>query len=279
MIQYLKNQKRNIIQLTTSILYNLNFKGFKTASIYNGSLKRMCVPGLNCYACPGSIASCPIGSMQALFVESKYKHNIIDKVPFYAVGLIVVFGVIFGRVVCGFLCPFGFFQELLYKIKTKKIFKKKITQKLIYIKYIVLLLFVIIIPLVAFNPGFCKYICPQGTLEAGIFHVIRNESLRKMIGPLFLLKSTILIFTIIFSILLYRFFCKFLCPLGALYSFFNGVSVLGVKVDASKCVHCDACVRSCLMDVKVVGDKECIECGDCIKICPHDAISRKDFNK
>lgn len=275
MFNSIKRYKRKIIQLTCAIIYNINFKGFKNVSIYKGNVKNICVPGLNCYSCPGAIASCPIGSLQNIFVNSKYKYSLFDKIPFYVIGLLVVFGIIFGRIICGFLCPFGLIQELIYKIKTPKIRKNKISAKLIYIKYIILLIFVIIIPLIMFYPGFCKFICPVGTLEAGLFFVTFDKNLREIIGLLFSVKIIILITILTMSIFMYRFFCRFICPLGAFYSLFNKISIFGLKIDSNRCTNCGECVNKCLMDVKKLGDRECIECGECIKHCKVNAIGWK----
>lgn len=79
-------------------------------------------------------------------------------------------GVLLGRFICGFLCPFGWLQELLHKIPTKKLSTKKL-KPLTYIKYAVLLFAVILLPMLITNdvdmgdPFFCKYLCPQGVLE------------------------------------------------------------------------------------------------------------------
>lgn len=274
MINILKKYKRRVIQLTTAILYNLNFKGFKNANIYTGNVKSICVPGLNCYSCPGAIASCPIGSLQKAYKGRWHRGTFIDKIPFYAVGLIILFAVVFGRVICGFLCPFGLIQEILYKIRTPKIHKNKLTRKLTNIKYIILILFIIIVPVLTMVPSFCKYICPAGTLEAGIFFITVNEQMREIVGFLFTWKVIVLITVIVFSIFMHRFFCRFICPLGAIYGLFNKVAVFGLKIDENKCTHCNACINNCLMDVKRVGDRECIECGECIKKCKEKAIYR-----
>lgn len=270
----MKIDKRKIIQLTIGLLYNLHLVGFKDATIYTGELKKVCVPGLNCYSCPGAIAACPLGSLQNQIMNAKGLNGIIVKFPFYIIGMLVLFGTIFGRVICGFLCPFGLIQELLYKIKSFKIRKNELTRKLSAIKYIILALFVIALPIVLNSPSFCKYICPAGTFEAGLTHVLLNEKLKNTIGFLFSWKVLIMVIIFVASIFIYRIFCRFICPLGAIYSFFNKVSILGLKVDSAKCINCNACIDSCLMDVKKVGDRECIECGDCIKKCKCDAIYR-----
>ena len=269
--------KRKITQLATAILYNANFAGFKNANIYQGPIKKLCVPGLNCYSCPGSIAACPLGSFQNYIRQQNGIGSLTIRFPFYVLGILIFFGIVFGRVICGFLCPFGLIQELIYKIKTPKIKKNNKTKKLTIVKYIILIFFVIILPIALGNPSFCKYICPAGTLEAGIPHAFLNKNIRNLIGPLFTWKTFILCAIVMLSIFMYRFFCRFICPLGTFYGLFNKHSILGIKIDKNKCTHCNACINNCLMDVKEVGDRECIECGECIKKCPENALKRQLF--
>lgn len=264
--------KRRLIQLCAALLYNLNLKGFAQASIYQGKLKGICVPGLNCYSCPGAIGSCPLGTLQnALSAMDR-------KLPFYILGVILLLGVTLGRTICGFLCPFGFLQELLYKIPVPKVKKNRFTRILSKLKYVILAVFVIILP-VAIKaaarlpvPAFCKYICPAGTLEGGIPLVLLDESLGSMAGALFSWKVFLLAVILISACFIYRSFCRFLCPLGAIYSLFAPVALLGVKVDTDTCTDCGRCVRTCKMDIRRVGDMECIQCGECMKECAVDAI-------
>lgn len=259
--------KRKWVQLVCAVLYNFHITGFAKGVIYQGSLKSACVPGLNCYSCPGAVFSCPLGSMQTALVSSKYRF------PYYMLGMLLLFGVFLGRVVCGFLCPFGWIQELLYKIPSKKLPKSNFTRKLSYLKYVVLVVFVIVIPLVFLVPGFCKYICPAGTLEGGIPLLLKNEPLRQMAGFLFRWKVLLLILILVSAVFIFRSFCRFLCPLGAFYGLFNKISLFGMRIDEKKCNHCDACLRLCKMDIKTVGDAECIQCGECIEACPTRALS------
>lgn len=264
-----KLTKRNITQLICAVLYNCHITGFASGKIYQGPVKGVCVPGLNCYSCPGAAFACPLGSLQTALVSSKYK------APYYVLGVLLIFGALLGRFVCGFLCPFGFLQELMYKIPSKKIKKSKWTKALSYVKYLILLVFVIAIPVIRMEPGFCKYICPAGTLEGGIPLVFTKEALRRLIGILFYSKLTIAILIIVEMVFIYRVFCRFLCPLGAFYSLFHRVSVLGMEVEESKCTKCNACVQTCKMDIKKVGDAECISCGACMTACHACAIKRR----
>ena len=265
----MKKLGRKLTQVITALLYNLNLVGFATGKIYKGKIKTACVPGLNCYSCPGAVGACPLGSLQQSLVSSKYRF------PYYMLGMLLLFGALLGRFVCGFLCPFGLFQELLYKIPTKKIKKGKWSRALSYLKYVILVIFVIIIPIALNTPGFCKYICPQGTLEGGVLLSFLNPSVRAMLGKLFSWKMAVLLVMIIASIFIFRCFCRFICPLGAIYSFFNRVSMIRMEVNEDRCTECNVCVCFCKMDVKKVGDRECIQCGECTAVCPHHAIDRK----
>ena len=258
--------KRKYTQLISAVLYNCHITGFVNGKIYKGGSKGICVPGLNCYSCPGAVGACPLGSLQSSLIGSAYR------IPLYILGTLLLFGILFGRLICGFLCPFGLIQELLYMIPVPKIRKNGVTKALSYIKYVILIVFVIAIPLVRLVPGFCKYICPAGTLEAGIPLVLADEHLKSQIGWLFSWKVFVLAACLLLFPVCYRAFCRFLCPLGAIYSLFNPVSFFGIAVDRSRCTGCNACIAVCKMDTRRVGDHECIHCGECIRSCPEGAI-------
>lgn len=264
--------KRRIVQIFSTILGNSYIKGFAKGTIYRGKLKYICFPGLNCYSCPGALTSCPIGSLQA--VAAGIKHQI----SFYVIGFLMMIGTLGGRFVCGWICPFGFFQELLYKIPSKKIKMKK---SLGIAKYFFLILFVLIMPAFLTNdlglglPYFCKYICPAGTLEAGIPLAIANTAIRGAIGIMFYWKLILLGVFIILSVLIPRFFCRAVCPLGAIYSLFNPISFYHMNVDLSKCIKCDICRKNCPVDIKIYenpNDLECVRCGKCVSKCPTNAV-------
>ena len=266
--------KRRLVQLYCALLYNANIKGFLNGTIYNGPSKAVCVPGLNCYSCPGAVGSCPLGALQNAAASSGAHAGT------YILGILMLFGVILGRTVCGWLCPFGMLQELLYHIPVPKIRKSRITRVLSYLKYIVLVVFVIVIPLWSGLknvplPAFCKYICPAGTLEGAGPLLANSTGLFSLLGAYFTNKFVILSVIALACIFCYRSFCRFLCPLGALYGFFCRFALIGLKVDRDKCTGCGACVAHCKMDVCHVGDHECIHCGCCQSVCPAHAISWK----
>lgn len=272
--------KRKLIQLYSALLHNAHIKGFISGKLFDGPLKNICGPGLNCYSCPGAITACPLGSIQNALAESK------TKTPTYVFGIILLYCIILGRTICGYLCPAGLLQELLYKIKTPKLKKSQVTRILSYTKYVILFILVIGVPLMyALQennmpvPGFCKYICPIGTFEGGVFLLIpsSNSDYYGMLGALFSWKFLVMLIIVLAAIFIYRVFCRFLCPLGALYGLFNKLSIIGIKVDKEKCSDCHACINVCKMDVKEVGDHECINCGECISHCKEEAIKWKNI--
>ena len=268
--------KRRLIQLYSALLFNSYLKGYITGDIFKGATKNFCTPGLNCYSCPGAVTSCPLGALQNAFSASN------KTAPYYMLGIIMLYGIIFGRWICGWLCPFGLLQDLLHKIKTPKLKKNGFTRVLSALKYVILVVFAVIIPLIYMTkdfplPAFCKYICPAGTVGGALGLLINpsNEGMFGMLGPLFTWKFVLAVSIVVSAIFIYRIFCRFLCPLGALYGFFNKFSLFGIKLEKDKCVNCGKCISVCKMDIHHVGDMECINCGECISVCPTKAISYK----
>lgn len=268
--------RRHGIQALWALLTNSYLVGFLKGGIYQGSLKHICVPGLNCYSCPGAVGSCPIGAMQAVIGSRNFKFT------FYAAGFLMFIGALAGRFVCGWLCPFGLIQDLLHKIP----FPGKLTtfrgdRLLRKMKYFILAVFVILLPMFAVDilgqgePWFCKFICPAGTLEGGIPLAALNKSMHSALGWLYTWKNVLLALTIFLSIVIYRPFCKYICPLGAIYSLFNPLSVFRYQLDKEACTGCGACAEVCKMQVdpvKNVNHAECIRCRACKEVCPVKAI-------
>ena len=227
-------------------------------------------------SCPGALGSCPIGSLQAVIGSRSYRFS------FYIAGFLLLFGALFGRLVCGWLCPFGLVQDLLYKIPfVKKLRRLPGDRWLKYLKYVILAGFVIVLPLTVLDivgqgqPWFCKYICPSGTLFAGIPLIASNPPLRAALGWLFTWKAAILAALLLLSLLVYRPFCRYLCPLGAIYGLFNPAALYRFRIDKEKCTGCGACQKACKLDIPIhqtPNSPECIRCGDCRRACPHGAI-------
>lgn len=273
-----RRSPRLVIQLAFTALTNGYIAGFAQGKIYQGPSKQICVPGLNCYSCPGALGACPIGSLQAVLASRDFSFS------FYVLGFLMAVGALCGRLVCGFLCPFGLVQDLLYKIPLPKGWKlRRIRGErwLKYLKYAVLLVFVVLLPSFAVNiigqgdPWFCKYICPSGTLMGGIPLVALGEGFRDAAGGLFQWKVMLLAAIAGLSVIYYRPFCRFICPLGAIYGAANPISFYRYQVVKERCTHCGACARACKLGidpVKTPNSPECIRCGACVRACPQRAL-------
>ncbi|MBR3554338.1 MAG: 4Fe-4S binding protein [Oscillospiraceae bacterium] len=267
---------RKGVQLGWGFLTNAHLSGFLKGTIYQGPLKNFCVPGMNCYSCPGALGSCPIGAMQSLFDGRRRKF------AFSVVGYLAALGLLAGRFICGWLCLFGLIQELLYKIPVPKLkIPGKADRVLRYLKYAVLLILVFALPFFWRNelgigePFFCKYLCPVGTLEGGVPLVLLQKQLRGAVGFLFRWKFALMTLVLLSCLFIHRPFCKYLCPLGAFYALFQKVSMLRMALDKEKCVSCGKCEKACPMGVKVTADPnsaECIRCGACVRTCPAGAL-------
>ncbi|MBE8955283.1 MAG: 4Fe-4S binding protein [Quinella sp. 2Q5] len=252
---------RRLIQLAATVLTNPHAANFLGGRIYRGGLKNFCAPGLNCWSCPAATLSCPLGAIQTM--------------SFYAAGCTLLIGLLLGRMVCGFLCPFGFLQELLNKIPAPKF---SLPRRLTRVKYFLLAMFVLIGPvLTELNaPTFCQYICPAGTLEAGLPLIAAHEDLRNRLGSLFALKVTILAAVIVGSVLVHRFFCRVMCPLGAVYGLLNRWSFWRLNFAADRCVGCGRCRQACPIELdptREVNSAECVRCERCVEACPTGALT------
>ena len=266
-------RRQRAFQFAAAALFNGYALGFRKGRIFTGPTKALCVPVLNCYSCPGALGACPIGALQTVLGT---RH----RVPFYVLGLLMLFGVVLGRAVCGLLCPFGLVQDLLYKLPVSKwTVPRRLDRPARYGKYAVLVLLVIALPALGQGvvpPLFCKYLCPAGTLEGGIPLLLLDKSLRKAAGALFQWKVLVLVVILALAAAVQRPFCKYLCPLGAFYALFNRFSFYQMGLDQDKCVRCGQCERACPMGVEVtknINSPECIRCGRCREVCPAGAVS------
>lgn len=266
---------RLLFQIIYTIITNGYVYGYLNGKIYKGSLKYACVPGLNCYSCPGAVASCPLGALQ----NALNQRNL--EVPFAVLGFFFIFGSLFGRAVCGWLCPFGLLQDLLHKIP---IFKKRknlpFHKVLKYGKYVVLFGLVIIGSAFLFTgfakvPAFCKYLCPSGTFFGALPLMAANGQLAGQAGGLFGWKLAVLLVIILVSVKIYRPFCQYLCPLGAIYGWFNRFSLVQIRWEKEGCISCMACQKACpvgLSPKQISVSAECIKCGQCVKACPKQCL-------
>ena len=267
--------RRKLIQTLALFLADPKLGNFLSGRLYKGEWKSLCVPGLNCYSCPAAIFSCPIGALQAVIASAGFMFS------YYVTGFLMAVGVLWGRAICGYFCPFGLFQELLHRVPLPKI---KLWPPLVYVKYVILAVFVLLLPLLWTDysgtgvPAFCEFICPAGTLEGGLPLLATHPEFRQGLGKLFAWKFLVLLLVCLGSMMNYRFFCKLLCPLGAIYGLLNRISLYRLQVSRSACVSCGKCQNACPMGVNPVrkpGAAECIRCGECVAACPQQALLLK----
>ncbi len=258
----LRKVRSPIVAFFGLILPNSYFPVASTKQIYDGPLKQVCFPGLNCHACPTALTACPIGIVQHF--------SAIGKIPLFIIGFLGAVGMTFGRSVCGWLCPFGWIQDQIFKIKSRKF---RIPSFLKQGKYVSLVVLAIILPYLVEAHWFSR-ICPWGTLSAGIPWMLWNPidpAYAKpviepdMVGWLYIMKISILVFFLVLFVITSRPFCRTLCPLGAVYSLFNRVSLMRMEVEG-KCADCDLCVAVCPVEIRIADDPnspDCIRCLNC----------------
>jgi len=249
-------------QITGTVLFNFPFIGHLTFAW-------LPVPVLNCYSCPLAQGACPIGTIQHFFV--------IGVLPLFALGVMVLFGVIAGRFYCSHLCPFGFLQDLLGRLSQVKV---RMPRMFGYGKYAVLVILVIILPPLVKEPFFCT-LCPAGSLEAGIPIVSKawiesqsaqadlfggSSSILDMIGWWFWFKIGILGAVLALAVFIKRPFCRVLCPLGAFFGLFNRISLFIRHPEVPAGEHPQYFLKTCPVHIthpEDVDSHNCIKCREC----------------
>ena len=258
------SQFRSLTQVSSLVLGNSYFATLITKGINTSSQKGTCFPFLNCYSCPSALFACPIGTLQHF--------SALHTFPLYPVALLVMIGLTIGRMTCGWLCPFGFVQDLLHKVPTRT--KIAVPEWANIFKYFSLLILVIIIPYLTGEYWFSK-LCPAGTLMAALpialwnpINPINGEHLMPTeAGFLFAVSSFLLVLFLIWFAYSKRPFCRVFCPLGAIFSVFNGISFVKLRVSSS-CDACNKCQDYCPMGIKVYenpNSTECIRCLECTR--------------
>ena len=279
------------VQAISTFLTNSYLYGFISGRIFTGTTKHLCVPTLNCYSCPGALFSCPVGAAQVILaggggMDISAVHSlpaklkiILTGVPVFVVGFLTIIGSLSGRATCGWLCPFGWFQDLVHRLPSPKLRLPAWTQ---WLKYVVLVVFVIALPLLVVDkyggsePFFCKLICPAGTMQGGFLLPIFHSDLRAQLGRLFAWKTLVFLVFLIAMVFYRRPFCNTACPLGAFLGPFNRISLWKLDVDNDKCVHRGLCTKACIAGLnapKAICSADCVRCLECMRVCPTQAIS------
>lgn len=264
---------RRLVQSISALVFNPWLPNFFSGQLYRGKLKNACVPVLNCYSCPAAAGACPVGGLQAALGERNW-------ITLHVVGLLGLIGAIAGRFACGWLCPFGYIQDGLYKIPSPKL---RVPRALSAGKYLVLVVLVLALPLLwvdatgrSTGPWFCKVLCPAGTLEGAVPLLAAGAEAIPERPYYLILKSAILVLFLAWMVVSKRPFCRVACPLGAIYGLFNRASLLRIRVDEAACVQCNVCQKNCPVDLRVyeqANGAECVRCLSCQRSCPKRAVS------
>ncbi|RJP35161.1 MAG: 4Fe-4S binding protein [Actinobacteria bacterium] len=268
---------RRVTQVVSALAINPYFVYFSSRVTYQGGVKGVCVPGLNCYACPLTIFACPIGSLQHSFVlmSPKVKGSLSQAFAslIYVLASIGLVGAVVGRMPCGWVCPFGFLQELLHAIPTPKL---RLPGWIRWGRYGFLVVVAIAIPFITAVSWFSR-LCPAGALEGGIFlKAVPPEAPLPPSGWFFWFKIAILAAFLLWFVFSKRPFCRSVCPLGAMFGLCNRFSLYRMAVDDSKCTVCGKCREVCPVDINIHDDPnspDCIRCLQCKKACTYGAIT------
>jgi ferredoxin len=254
----------------------------------------------------GSLARCLSWNWEGLII------------PVAVLGMLFLVGAFVGRGMCGWVCPIGFLQDIITKVRTKlRLGSREISQKnherLTVAKYAILFLLLLIalsiglstlahseaaeayqsqyseFPLIAQGATPCEA-CPAPIL--GYF--MPDDFIVHSLDGSFVLTSEAALRLFVFvgfiggAVFMGRFYCRYFCPSGAMISFFNKGSMLSLFKDQDKCTKCNYCVTACPMRIQrlkdedvdyEIRDRECIFCLDCIDACPEKALILQFRNK
>lgn len=267
---------RRITQVAGVFALNPYFHYFSTRVIYQGGAKHFCAPGLNCYACPMAAFSCPIGGLQhafALFSSRFRDFRLALGTLTYVLGSVGLVGAVLGRIPCGWICPFGFLQDLLHRIPMPK---WRLPRRASLGRYFFLVVVAAAIPLITGVHWFSR-LCPAGSLEGGVFlKAVPTRSPLPPTGWFFWFKIGILSFFVLLMTVSKRPFCRAVCPLGAMFGLCNRVSLYRMAVDDGACTMCGRCREVCPVDIDIFDDPnspDCIRCLECKRECPRGAVS------
>ena len=219
----------------------------------------VCSPVFHCYSCPLALFACPIGVLA--------NFSALHLFPFVALGMLAVIGALVGSFVCGWACPFGFLQDLAGRLPTPKF---ELPSWLGYGRYVVLVALVLAIPYFfgEEHPLFFCRVCPAGALEAALPHTASTAIAGGGIAWPSAGKIAVLVVFLLAMVFTWRPWCTVLCPLGAIYSLFNRVSLVFLRFHSDRCNDCDLCRRLCRyhgLGQRRGDDQRCIRCLDCTR--------------
>ena len=300
--------KRSLLKFNTlrRIIQFLSFLFF-SAMIFNMVPQPLLLPVLWTWGFQSNIVGDAFTAMQLMFYDTVF--------PWLALASFLITGILVGKSLCGWVCPFGFIQDLIDFAKRQKTdVSPRTHESMVYVKYAILgiALFISVtfsaakvfkvhsnyesafgifvkMPFTTLSPAETLFsILPNGILnfknavmENPTFDVLSGIA---TLSPLFWVQLFILGSVLVFAAYVPRSWCKYFCPHGAIMAILNRFSFLGLKRDLTKCAkaECRRCVEVCPMRVRILdlpwekfSDPECIYCLKCVDTCPNKAIKLK----
>jgi ferredoxin-type protein NapH len=230
-------------------------------------------PFMNCQSCELATGACPLGTFQMSLLNHQF--------PFLLVGQLLLVGIVSGRWVCGWLCPYGFLSDIFDKIPGKRI---KVPAKVAWIKYGFLGLF-LLSSMSLLLPGrhdflaWCAFLCPTGFYFGVLEYVFTTGFHNFGKGMPYFHVMLIYHFIKAAAVIVLsakiggRFYCKYMCPIGTVLGLFNKSALFRIIINMNRCTNCKRCVEVCPMKIDVrngsfLERSSCIECGRCKKACP-----------
>jgi polyferredoxin len=293
------NTLRRIIQFLSFIFF--------CAMVFNLVSQPLLLPILWTWGFQSNIVGDAFTALQLMFYDVVF--------PWLALASFLITGILVGKSLCGWVCPFGFIQDLIDFAKRKKIeISPRTHESMVYVKYAILgiVLFISVTfsaakvfgvhrsyesalgifvkaPFTTLSPAETLFATlPNGILnfknaiaENPVFDVLSGIV---SLPPLFWVQLFILVGVLVFAAYVPRSWCKYFCPHGAIMAILNRFSFLGLKRDLTKCAkaECRRCVEVCPMRVRILdlpwekfSDPECIYCLKCVDACPNKAIKLK----
>ena len=212
---------------------------------------------------------CPFGGLESIYGYFK-DGTFLKRTNFNDLILLIivtVLALVFRRTFCGNICPLGTIQEIFGKlrslfIKKRLLIPEKADKYLRYLKYLVLA----VVLIATWNLG-TLVIRPYDPWP--VFHHLYSEDLVEE----FPFGIVVLAVTIIGSFLYDRFFCKYLCPMGAFLGIVGKIGFFRIKRNTDSCINCKLCTKTCPVNIDVaasdeVKSAECLSCNECVNVCP-----------
>jgi len=231
------------------------FLGITGAWFVVGSLRcPFGIPFVSCQSCP--LTDCPGRYLQLPFI-----------------GLVGLSGLVFGRAFCGWACPLGFVLDVLGKIpKLRVTVSKRFTALDRYLKplkYVALAATVYLVFVLNFT-DVRPYAYVVRTASVFNFEAVR---VAQMLGnPAYSVRMWILVGILVSGIIVSRFWCRYLCPLGAVLGILNKFSFFGIIREREDLPHCDLFPRDCIMHTRPEST-DCVVCGECVEACPRGILA------